>query len=1240
MSPSPRFHPKDTRREGLAPEGKVAHALGRTPPTTSAAHAGGEARRVAACLGLMAFLAAAPAAELDPARPPGDNFDLRRWYLGTPDAGQSLSIPAAELAAGHTNQWFFTAPDGAMVFWAPVTGGTTSGSSFPRSELREQLNPPDNRINWSTRGTHVLEAACRVRRLPSTGKVILGQIHGYLGDARPLLKLMYNQGIPEAQCKLSPDEDAEVSLFFPASPLNSLITYRIEVEDGLLRVTVNGNQHAFHILASDPAWADQTFYFKAGAYVLDNAGTSAEGGRVDFYHLATVHTNHPADPPAIVTEPASISAPATSNVVLSVSATGGQPLHYQWHRDGVPIPGANLSYLSLRPVSPDDTGLYHASVSNASGSVTSAPARLNVLATNSSFTLAEALDDPLLAWSTAGSPPWMATHGAAQDGLDQAMAGPLPDDTAVTLQTTVTGPGQIRFWWRVSSQTNDDYLSFSLGGSTLARLSGTVPWQERAFAVPSGTQVLRWTYTKGEELAAGSDRAWLDGVSFRPDPPRITGHPAGRTLDAGGALVLSVSATGPGPLRYQWQCEGSNLLETASTRGTTNTTLTLSNCQPTQSGAYRVLVRNAGGEVASSNALVSISPTLPLPDAVDAPQLAWSTSGSLPWVGQFAASHDGVDAARSGRIGHSQSCTLQVTVQGPGMLRFWWKTSCEPVNDRLVLTRNGSEVARLSGESDWQPRSLSLPSGSHILRWIYSKNSSTVQGRDAAWIDAIDYAPLLPPAAPDHFAATPISLGAIRLDWTDPAGQESGFLLERSTNGTFFVPVAHLASNTVSLLHTGLLAETTYHFRLRATNAAGASAPAGPLAASTPPFTVARLNFQPASALIPPGHLVEAGHAYAARGNGLVHGWNSSRTSSAIDRNSTLSPDQRHDTFISSGSSTSTRWELAVPPGDYHVLLVAGDPSSSSGTQRLSVEGMPALVGSLTATQRWISNHVIVPVRDGRLSISNLPGSSNNKLCFLEITRLTPLLDGAADFTAEAGQPWSFTPPTPRADPCGTGPVTVLVADTLTNGIAPCPGPLRFTRTWVAHDSCGRSQSATQTVTVVDATPPVFLAASTHLCDPGLPALPPVTDQSGLAPTVVCQRSDGQPANAPFAPGTHRLACTAQDACGNSATQDFQVVVEEPLAALGPEPQTIAAGDTLTLAVAPAAGTVLAQQWHVAGAPLPGATNLVLSLPNITPQQAGTYCLTLTGPCGQLTVCAAVVVLPPPAPPPSPPPQP
>src|SRR5262249_32602937 len=114
-----------------------------------------------------------------------------------------------------------------------------------------------------------------------------------------------------------------------------------------------------------------------------------------------------------------------------------------------------------------------------------------------------------------------------------------------------------------------------------------------------------------------------------------------------------------------------------------------------------------------------------------------------------------------------------------------------------------------------------------------------------------------------------------------------------------------------------------------------------------------------------------------------------SNVSNTRDRGSSRSPDQRYDTIVyTDKSSAGTVWEIAVPNGTYSVLLVAGDPSSSSATYRYNVEGVLAVSGKASSSKRWISGTVTVPVIDGRLTVSNGTGYKNNRLCFIEITRL------------------------------------------------------------------------------------------------------------------------------------------------------------------------------------------------------------------------------------------------------------
>jgi hypothetical protein len=59
-------------------------------------------------------------------------------------------------------------------------------------------------------------------------------------------------------------------------------------------------------------------------------------------------------------------------------------------------------------------------------------------------------------------------------------------------QETVSGPGIIRFYWKVSSQLGSDYLEFFIDSVRQTRISGTTDWQGQSYTITgSGTHTLR-----------------------------------------------------------------------------------------------------------------------------------------------------------------------------------------------------------------------------------------------------------------------------------------------------------------------------------------------------------------------------------------------------------------------------------------------------------------------------------------------------------------------------------------------------------------------------------------------------------------------------------------------------------------------------------------------------------------------------------------------------------------------------
>lgn len=85
-----------------------------------------------------------------------------------------------------------------------------------------------------------------------------------------------------------------------------------------------------------------------------------------------------ASPPTLTTEPASQTIFIGDQVTFRVAAGGSAPLGYQWFKNDTALAGATESSLVLRVAAGDDDARFTVRISNAEGTVTSAPATLTV----------------------------------------------------------------------------------------------------------------------------------------------------------------------------------------------------------------------------------------------------------------------------------------------------------------------------------------------------------------------------------------------------------------------------------------------------------------------------------------------------------------------------------------------------------------------------------------------------------------------------------------------------------------------------------------------------------------------------------------------------------------------------------------------------------------------------------------------------------------------------------------------
>jgi hypothetical protein len=163
----------------------------------------------------------------------------------------------------------------------------------------------------------------------------------------------------------------------------------------------------------------------------------------------------------------------------------------------------------------------------------------------------------------------------------------------------------------------------------------------------------------------------------------------------------------------------------------------------------------------------------------------WSAGGT-EWSVDTSVTHDGVDSAKA-QTADGQSTYREYTVTGPAVVDFWWKVSSELGFDFFSYSLNGVQQQAISGEVDWTYRTLTLPAGTHTIRWTYSKDDSGGIGQDAGWLD--DFA-VYPATASLSVRDGATALdGTVTVDFGDADIGSAGFTKSLTFSNEGFVPL-------------------------------------------------------------------------------------------------------------------------------------------------------------------------------------------------------------------------------------------------------------------------------------------------------------------------------------------------------------------------------------------------------------------------------------------------------------------
>ena len=232
---------------------------------------------------------------------PANVLNLTNWKLTIPidangnQSGTAIEIKQPALATySHPTYFHNNSGNTGVIFQSNTGGATTSGSGYPRSELREMTNNGADEAAWSaSSGTHTMVIDEAITHLPVVKKhIVAGQIHGDENNSGPdgnddviVFRL---EG-----AKLFMDHNGNDGVTLDANyVLGTRFTVKFVVSGGQIKSYYNG------VLKETYTRSMSSGYFKAGAYVQsscksgENPGPSescSAYGEVVVYNVTVTH---------------------------------------------------------------------------------------------------------------------------------------------------------------------------------------------------------------------------------------------------------------------------------------------------------------------------------------------------------------------------------------------------------------------------------------------------------------------------------------------------------------------------------------------------------------------------------------------------------------------------------------------------------------------------------------------------------------------------------------------------------------------------------------------------------------------------------------------------------------------------------------------------------------------------------------------------------------------------------------
>ena len=464
----------------------------------------------------------------------------------------------------------------------------------------------------------------------------------------------------------------------------------------------------------------------------------------------------------------------------------------------------------------------------------------------------------------------------------------------------------------------------------------------------------------------------------------------------------------------------------------------------------------------------------------------------------------------------------------------------------------------------------------------------------------------------------------LSVSWEDNSADETGFKVERSSDGVNFVQVGTVAADVVTYVDTTVVSSTTYWYRVAAYDASSTSEYSNIASMTTPALSIKpSITVQPSSQTVDPGSSVSFAVTVAGAPVPTLQ-WSrdgvkiANATSPTLQLGNVSSLDAGTYTVVvtnSAGSATSTgavltmrtaAVTLPVAPTTIAPMITAQPMASQTAKEGAAVTITVSASGSPAPTFQWRKNSIDIEGATGSslllTAVTSVDGGTYTVVATNSAGSATSN-NAALTIQTSPPEPIVFTvAPVITSQPSASQTVAAGANVTLSAKASGTPAPTyQWKKNGTNVDGATSANLVFESVTSADAATYTLVATNS--------AGSATTNNSFLAvSTPVYTAPPPAPVSPPpvvTTPMTVAPAITLQPAAS----------------------QTVDVGDAVMLKAAASGSPTPVYQWKKDGLAITGATRSTLSLQSVTALDGGNYSVVATNSAGSVTSADASLVV-------------